>query len=127
MLNNSMPNVLSWNEQNIVNSKARVRCMTPDHLPIVGPMPMIKEHIDMYPHLAKDKNWSYSEAAPYRKNLYTLTGLGARGLCSAPILAEILAADLCGLPYPVDNKQLFNLSANRFVIRDIIKRKYFNQ
>lgn len=127
MLNKSMPNVLSWNEQNIVNSKARVRCMTPDHLPIVGPMPMIKEHIDMYPHLAKDKNWSYSEAAPYRKNLYTLTGLGARGLCSAPILAEILAADLCGLPYPIDNKQLFNLSANRFVIRDIIKRKYFNQ
>lgn len=56
-------------------------------------------------------------------NLYVLTGLGARGLCSAPLTAEILAADICGTPYPVESKMLFNLSPNRFVIRDLIKRK----
>lgn len=125
MIEKSMPGVLPWSQKDIVNSKARVRCMTPDHLPVVGPMPKVAEHITLYPHLAKDKNWSYKELAPYHENIYTLTGLGARGLCSAPLLTEILTADLCGLPYPVDNKQLFNLSANRFVIRDIIKRKHY--
>jgi len=125
MIEKSMPGVLPWSQKDIVNSKARIRCMTPDHLPVVGPMPKITEHIALYPHLAKDKNWSYKELAPHHENIYTLTGLGARGLCSAPLLAEILTADLCGLPYPVDNKQLFNLSANRFVIRDIIKRKHY--
>ena len=120
-----MPNVLPWTDKDIVKSTARIRCMTPDHLPVVGPIPEVDAHIHLYPHLAKDKNWAYKESAPYYENLYTLTGLGARGLCSAPLLAEILTADVCGLPYPVDNKQLFNLSANRFVIRDIIKRKHY--
>jgi len=52
-----------------------------------------------------------------------MMGFGARGLCSAPLAADILVADLCGTPYPVDNNMLFNLSPNRFVIRDIIRRK----
>jgi tRNA 5-methylaminomethyl-2-thiouridine biosynthesis bifunctional protein len=52
-----------------------------------------------------------------------MLGLGARGLCSAPLAADILTAELCNTPYPVDNQMLFNLSPNRFIIRDIIKRK----
>jgi tRNA 5-methylaminomethyl-2-thiouridine biosynthesis bifunctional protein len=123
MLNQCLPGVTQWQSTDISKSKARLRCMTPDHLPMVGAMPDIKAHQVIYPHLAKDKNWPYQQAAPCVDNLYVMTGLGARGLCSAPLLADILAADICGTPYPVDRKMLFNLSANRFVIRDIIKRK----
>ena len=118
-----MPEFNAWQQSDIIDGKARLRCMTPDHLPIVGPMPDINAHKVLYPHLAKDKNWHYQEAAPYLKGLYVMTGLGARGLCTAPLMADILTADICGTPYPIDNKMLFNLSANRFVIRDIIKRK----
>ncbi|TYK66461.1 FAD-dependent 5-carboxymethylaminomethyl-2-thiouridine(34) oxidoreductase MnmC [Colwellia echini] len=114
---------INWQEQDIVTSKARLRGMSQDHLPLVGAVPNINEHIKTYPHLAKDKNWKYSEAAPCVENLYVLLGLGARGLCSAPLAADILTADLCNLPYPVDHKMLFNLSPNRFIVRDIIKRK----
>lgn len=124
MLQESMATGFDWQLSDVKHSKARLRCMTPDHLPVVGPMAKIDEHPNLFPHLAKDKNWRYSIPAPYYENLYTLTGLGARGLCSAPLLAEILAADICGSPYPVDSNMLFNLSTNRFVIRDIIKRKY---
>lgn len=126
MLSTCLPeltNKVNWTMQDIANSKSRLRCMTPDHMPMVGPMPDIQKHGETYPHLAKDKNWKYNQVAPVIDNLYVMMGFGARGLCSAPLAADILAADLCGTPYPVDNEMLFNLSPNRFVIRDIIKRK----
>jgi tRNA 5-methylaminomethyl-2-thiouridine biosynthesis bifunctional protein len=114
---------IGWNKDDVSSSKARLRCMTPDHMPMVGAMPDIQKHIEIYPHLSKDKNWKYNQQAPVIDNLYVMMGFGARGLCSAPLAADILTADLCGTPYPVDNDMLFNLSPNRFIIRDIIKRK----
>ncbi len=123
MLETCLPGLTQWNLSDVTSSKARLRCTTPDHLPVVGAMPDTEEHKVIYSHLRKDKNWRYNEPAPVINNLYVLTGLGARGLCSAPLLADILAADLSGTPYPVDNEMLFNLSPNRFVIRDLIKRK----
>ncbi|MCP4988075.1 MAG: bifunctional tRNA (5-methylaminomethyl-2-thiouridine)(34)-methyltransferase MnmD/FAD-dependent 5-carboxymethylaminomethyl-2-thiouridine(34) oxidoreductase MnmC [Colwellia sp.] len=125
MLEKCMPELsagISWNTKDIFSSKARLRCMSQDHLPLVGAVPNTSEHIEAYPHLAKDKNWPYTQAAPCIDNLYVMLGLGARGLCSAPLAADILTADLCNTPYPMDNKMLFNLSPNRFIIRDIIKR-----
>lgn len=127
MLNKCLPELDVWQESDFCAAKARLRCATPDHLPLVGAMPDIEAHKAIYPHLAKDKNWRYFEPAPVVDNLYMLTGLGARGLCSAPLVADILAADICGTPYPVDSKVLFNLSPNRFVIRDIIKRKFIDK
>lgn len=124
MLEKCLPKLVSWSEQDISSSKARLRCMTPDHLPMVGAMPDIEQHKKIYSHLAKDKNWRYQEPAPTIKNLYLLTGLGARGLCTAPLLADILVADLTGEKYPLETNELFNLSPNRFVIRDIIRRKF---
>ncbi|WP_254849520.1 bifunctional tRNA (5-methylaminomethyl-2-thiouridine)(34)-methyltransferase MnmD/FAD-dependent 5-carboxymethylaminomethyl-2-thiouridine(34) oxidoreductase MnmC [Thalassotalea sp. PP2-459] len=123
MLKESMGNQLGWQSSDIIDSKARVRCMTPDHLPISGPMAKVSQHTEIYSHLSKDKNWRYQTPAPYMQNLYVLTGLGARGICSAPLLAEILTADICGTPYPVNNEMVFSVSTNRFIIRDIIKRK----
>ena len=123
MLDKCLPELPSWRLEDVSSNRARLRCMTPDHLPMVGAVPKTNEHISLYQHLRKDKNWKFYEVAPHYKNLYVLTGLGARGLCSAPLLADILAADLTGSPYPVDNKILFNLAPNRFIIRDLIKRK----
>ncbi|MBU2872345.1 bifunctional tRNA (5-methylaminomethyl-2-thiouridine)(34)-methyltransferase MnmD/FAD-dependent 5-carboxymethylaminomethyl-2-thiouridine(34) oxidoreductase MnmC [Colwellia sp. E2M01] len=114
---------INWQTEDISASKARLRCMSQDHLPLVGAVPDISAHKESYSHLAKDKNWKYKQAAPCIDNLYVLLGLGARGLCSAPLAADILAADLCNTPYPMDNNMLFNLSPNRFIVRDIIKRK----
>jgi len=124
MLEKCLPQLVPWSKQDITSNKARLRCMTPDHLPMVGAMPNIEQHKVTYAHLAKDKNWRYSEPAPMIKNLYMLTGLGARGLCTAPLLADILIADLTGDEYPMGSQALFNLSPNRFVIRDIIRRKF---
>jgi len=123
VLHQSLPNLTDWSINDVAIAKARLRCMTPDHLPVVGAMPNIDEHTAVYSHLRKDKNWKFYQETPVINNLYVLSGLGARGLCSAPLAAEILTADICGTPYPVNSKMLFNLSPNRFVIRDLIKRK----
>jgi len=126
MLDKCLPELskhINWSMKDVYLNKARLRCMTPDHIPMVGAMPDIEKHIESYSHLAKDKNWKYQQVAPVIDNLYLMMGFGARGLCSAPLAADILTADLCGTPYPVNNDMLFNLSPNRFVIRDIIRRK----
>ena len=126
MLNKCLPELsaeINWTTADIASSKSRLRCMTPDHMPMVGAMPDIEKHTQSYPHLAKDKNWPYKQAAPVIDNLYIMMGFGARGLCSAPLAGDILTADICGTPYPVDTEMLFNLSPNRFVIRDIVRGK----
>lgn len=118
-----LPYLPQWQIEQVVRSKARLRCTTPDHMPLVGAMPDIARHQTTYAHLSKDKNWRYHQPAPCIDNLYVLTGLGARGLTSAPILADILKDDLCGTPYRLDSEMLYNLAPNRFVIRDLIKNK----
>ncbi|WP_157726603.1 bifunctional tRNA (5-methylaminomethyl-2-thiouridine)(34)-methyltransferase MnmD/FAD-dependent 5-carboxymethylaminomethyl-2-thiouridine(34) oxidoreductase MnmC [Thalassotalea crassostreae] len=123
MLDKCLGDIAGWQLKDVKGGKARLRCCTPDHLPVVGRLPEIELHKEYYQHLSKDKNWHFKEPAPFKPGLYILSGLGARGLCSAPLLAEILAAELCNDEQIVDEEMLFNLSTNRFVIRDMIKRK----
>jgi len=123
MLEQCLPNVTHWQLSDVISSKARLRCASPDHFPMVGAMPNIEQHQSVYAHLAKDKKFKVHTPAPCLENLYILSGLGARGLCSAPLLADILTADLCGLPYPVSYKMLYNLAPNRFVIKDIVQHR----
>jgi tRNA 5-methylaminomethyl-2-thiouridine biosynthesis bifunctional protein len=64
------------------------RPMSPDRLPIVGPL------------------------GP--KGLWTLNGFGARGLVWAALCAELLAAQLCGEPLPVEPALAAALDPGRF-------------
>lgn len=81
-----------WPRQLQLGDEARVsvRATVRDHLPIVGP-------------------W-----APTGDNLWLLTGLGARGLCSAPLLAEVLAAQLLNEPIPLAAELLAAIDSQRF-------------
>lgn len=65
------------------------RATTPDRLPVAGPL------------AAHD-------------GLYVLSGLGARGLTWAPLLAELIAAQLCGEPLPVERDLARAVSPQRF-------------
>jgi len=59
-----------------IHSRAAVRATTPDRLPLCGPM------LD-------------------QPGLFVLSGLGSRGFCVAPLLAEHLAALISGRPSPL--------------------------
>ena len=52
-----------------------------------------------------------------------LTGLGSRGLCTAPLLAEMLASQINQEPLPYSNKILNALQTNRQWVNYLRKGK----
>jgi tRNA 5-methylaminomethyl-2-thiouridine biosynthesis bifunctional protein len=70
-----------------------VRATTSDYLPLAGPVP----------------------GAPV--GLWVLTGLGSRGFCLAPLLAEHLAAEVAGAPTPLPRLLADLVDPGRFAAR----------
>ncbi|MBJ7447566.1 MAG: FAD-dependent 5-carboxymethylaminomethyl-2-thiouridine(34) oxidoreductase MnmC [Brevundimonas sp.] len=71
-----------------IHSRAAVRATTPDRLPLAG-------------------------AVPGTENLYVLGGLGSRGFCVAPLLAEHVAALVTNTPSPLPRDLAARVSPSR--------------
>lgn len=93
-------------KQWIVGHRASVRATTPDHLPLAGRAPRFT-------------NGKLSEWA----NLWILSGLGARGLTSAPLAAELIAAQVENAPLPVTTRITDALKPIRFAERALIRKQ----
>ncbi|WP_058912731.1 bifunctional tRNA (5-methylaminomethyl-2-thiouridine)(34)-methyltransferase MnmD/FAD-dependent 5-carboxymethylaminomethyl-2-thiouridine(34) oxidoreductase MnmC [Entomohabitans teleogrylli] len=105
-------------------ARCGVRCATRDHLPLVGQAPDYPGTLTQYATLRDDLRAAKPiAAAPALENLYLLGALGSRGLCSAPLAAEILAAQISGEPLPAGAATLAALSPNRYWIRKLLKGK----
>lgn len=114
----------SWaKEVNVGEGQARcgVRCATRDHLPMAGNVPDYDATLEVYQDLADSKETAVS--APVHPELFMLGGLGSRGLCSAPLLAEALAAQMSDEPVPLDRVTLAGLNPNRLWVRKLLKGK----
>lgn len=97
-----------------------IRCTTRDHFPYVGAVadyPQTKIH---YQNAAKELN---KDNAPFYKDLFLLTGLGSRGLCTAPLLAEMLASQINQEPLPFSREILNALQTNRQWVNYLKKGK----
>jgi len=101
-----------------------VRCATRDHLPMVGAVANYAAMLAEYKKLdiAVKRNQPVADA-PCHRNLFLLGALGSRGLSSAPLAAEVLAAQIAGEPMPADSETLAALNPNRMWIRKLIKGK----
>lgn len=114
-----------WPQQvDISGQQARcsVRCATRDHLPMVGAMPDYQAILERYADLPQQRQTGASiAAAPVYPDLFIIGAFGSRGLCSAPLSAEILAAQVFGEPAPVDAALLAALNPNRMWIRKLLK------
>lgn len=113
-----------WPEAvDISDNQARcgVRCATRDHLPMIGNIPDYSAILRQYASLASAPD--RAETAPVYPNLFMLAALGSRGLCSAPLSAEILAAQMSEEPIPMDTHTLAALNPNRLWIRKLLKGK----
>ncbi|MEQ8935995.1 MAG: bifunctional tRNA (5-methylaminomethyl-2-thiouridine)(34)-methyltransferase MnmD/FAD-dependent 5-carboxymethylaminomethyl-2-thiouridine(34) oxidoreductase MnmC [Amphiplicatus sp.] len=98
--------------------RASVRCQTPDRLPVAGPLPDLGFYGGAYDGLRTGaiRDYPMGEMA---RGVYALTGLGSRGLVSAPLTAEMLIAEMTGQPSPVDYEIAQCLHPARFFIRDL--------
>ncbi len=94
--------------------RASIRCQSSDRLPVAGPLPDWDFYGAAYDDLRLGKRQDYppGEIAP---GLFILSGLGSRGLTSAPFLAAQMVAEMTGAPYERDLADA--LHPSRFFIR----------
>src|SRR5690606_22929628 len=102
-------------------ARCGVRCATRDHLPMAGNVPDYEATLEAYQDLAEHKETAV--VSPVYPELFMLGGLGSRGLCSAPLLAEALAAQMSDEPIPLDSTTLAGLNPNRLWVRKLLKGK----
>jgi tRNA 5-methylaminomethyl-2-thiouridine biosynthesis bifunctional protein len=97
------------------------RASTPDRLPVAGPVPDIDAFRVAYAGLQRNARLPVDRIGPYREGLYVSAGHGSRGLTSAPLCAEAIAAAIAGEPSPLPRRLQRALSPARFLVRRIIK------
>jgi tRNA 5-methylaminomethyl-2-thiouridine biosynthesis bifunctional protein len=103
-------------------SRAAIRCSSPDHLPVVGAMPSTLQ-FDELSDLYKALPLAHYPQVSSDKNVFILTGLGSRGLTTAPLMAEILVCQMLGQAMPLHKSLLDALQTNRFIVRSLIRRE----
>jgi len=104
-----------------LQGRAAFRCTSPDYLPIVGPLADSPAFTEAYASLRKDARSVPNIDCPWLDGLYINSGHGSRGLITAPLCAELLAAWLDHEPLPVPRSVAEACHPNRFAVRGLIR------
>ncbi|MGQ7817802.1 bifunctional tRNA (5-methylaminomethyl-2-thiouridine)(34)-methyltransferase MnmD/FAD-dependent 5-carboxymethylaminomethyl-2-thiouridine(34) oxidoreductase MnmC [Metapseudomonas furukawaii] len=104
-----------------LEGRAAFRCTTPDYLPIVGPLADADAFAEAYAVLARDARQVPDVPAPWHEGLYLNSAHGSRGLITAPLAGELLAAWLDDEPLPVPRSVAEACHPNRFALRRLIR------
>lgn len=88
------------------------RCVAPDRLPLIGalPGPLPSQRVE---RLCDVPRWP---------GLYAALGYASRGLTWAPLAAELLAAQLCHEPLPIEKDLAAALDPARFRLKELRRR-----
>lgn len=106
-----------------LQGRAAFRCTSPDYLPIVGPLADAQSFAQAYAALGKDARQVPDVACPWLDGLYVNSGHGSRGLITAPLSGELLAAWLDNEPLPLPRSVAEACHPNRFALRRLIRGK----
>ena len=106
----------------IVGGRRKIRAMSPDHLPIVGPAPIFHRYMSDYQQIHHGIGHKKFPNAAYYENLFICTALGARGFVTAPLLAKYLSAVITGNEPDLDQRTSNALHPGRFIIRKLSKK-----
>lgn len=104
-----------------LQGRAAFRCTSPDYLPIVGPLADNAAFTQAYAVLRKDARCVPDIPCPWLDGLYINSGHGSRGLITAPLSGELLAAWLDDEPLPVPRSVAEACHPNRFAVRGLIR------
>jgi tRNA 5-methylaminomethyl-2-thiouridine biosynthesis bifunctional protein len=97
-----------------LQGRAALRCATPDYLPMAGMLLDAEKLKQIY----EPGSRASADLLPWLHGLYVNTGHGSKGMLTAPLCAEVIAAQLCHEPMPVDAGLLKALNPNRFLLRE---------
>lgn len=106
-----------------LQGRAGFRCTSPDYLPIVGPLADAGAFAEAYAVLRKDARQTPGTPCPWLDGLYVNSGHGSRGLITAPLAGELLAAWLNNEPLPVPRDVAEACHPNRFALRELVRGK----
>jgi tRNA 5-methylaminomethyl-2-thiouridine biosynthesis bifunctional protein len=106
-----------------LEGRAAFRCTSPDYLPIVGPLADREAFDHTYATLGKDARQVPDISCPWLDGLYVNSGHGSRGLITAPLSGELIAAWLDDEPLPLPRSVAQACHPNRFALRRLIRGK----
>jgi len=105
-----------------IAGRAALRCVAPDYLPIVGPLADAAVFTHRFARLSKDATTPFADEAPWLDGLFVTVAHGSRGLLTAPIAGELIAAQALGEPAPLPGAVADALSPSRFLARGLKRR-----
>jgi tRNA 5-methylaminomethyl-2-thiouridine biosynthesis bifunctional protein len=112
----------------ITGQNAAIRATSQDHHPVVGEVmsdQWVKTNVDQnngkLKRLDKLKKQSYPNSDHY--GLYIMTGLGARGLTTAPLMAKHLTALMLNRKSTLPERIIKSISPMRFQVRELKRNK----
>ncbi len=105
-----------------LHGRVAYRCTSPDYLPIIGPLADPARFAEAYAVLGKDARQVPATACPWLDGLYVNTAHGSRGLITAPLSGELLAAWLDDEALPVPRAVAEACHPNRFLLRQLVRR-----
>ena len=103
--------------------RAALRCSSPDYLPIIGPLVDATRFAAVYARLSHDATLELDTPSPWLDGLYVNTAHGSRGLVTAPLSGELLAAYLDDEPAPLPGSVVEAVHPSRFLLRHLIRRR----
>ena len=121
MTNRNLPD-LGLNHQAPVRGRSALRTQTPDHLPLVGPLYDDQAFRQAYSELHHGRPGVAWPSGPVFPGLYVSLGHGARGMVSSLLCAEMVAAQVLGLPLPLPDHFIPVLHPARFLMRTLKKK-----
>ncbi|QXG42554.1 bifunctional tRNA (5-methylaminomethyl-2-thiouridine)(34)-methyltransferase MnmD/FAD-dependent 5-carboxymethylaminomethyl-2-thiouridine(34) oxidoreductase MnmC [Pseudomonas viridiflava] len=107
-----------------LQGRAAFRCTSPDYLPIVGPLADREAFMEAFAALGKDARQVPDVTCPWLDGFYVNSGHGSRGLITAPLCAELLAAWLDNEPLPLPRSVAEACHPNRFALRGLIRGEH---
>lgn len=119
LLRTHLPDLAARLDLEALGGRAGLRCTIPDHMPLAGPVHDHAAFLDAFADLHHGRRADRYPPAPYHPGLFVLGALGSRGFQTAPLAAEVVAAEIEGAPRPVETDVAAALHPARFAVRHL--------
>jgi len=111
-----------------MSSKAGLRSAAIDHFPVIGALPDQPQFLKTFSslrhgelHMRRSLKNNFNLENCWHPSLYTMSGLGSRGILYSQLGAELLASIINNEPLPIEQSLVNALNPARFLVRSLRK------